>query len=299
MTDLFISIAGWLGESLLNFFDFLFFLAFLLFLFICLGHAFGYSILSGKAQRSLGLVFLCVLASILIFPAVVFYYMMDIKQGYSLGETYSMILNANEITKTTFFSFAISAAIPALLIGYWMSPSLDLPDIKKLAEEKASGLLEHWKKRTLYEQERKKTELEQRSAQLEAEEKSLREFEMKLRDYSSELSAQHTELEAEKAKARDSIEQAQAAIKESETRVKELSKSNLQLKSQIQRLIPKSRQYSEMKNFILSHMPKEEDRQNFLQWDKQCLEDISKDIRQNRKRKKAWQEIKISNSPKE
>lgn len=52
-----------------------------------------------------------------------------------------------------------------------------------------------------------------------------------------------------------------------------------------------------MKNFILSHMSKEEDRQNFLQWDKQCLEDISEEIRKNRKRKKAWQEIKIQNSP--
>ena len=57
MTDFLVSIAGWLGEFLLNFFDFVFFLAFLLCLFICLGHAFGYSILSGKAQRSLGLVF--------------------------------------------------------------------------------------------------------------------------------------------------------------------------------------------------------------------------------------------------
>lgn len=53
MTDLLVSIAGWLGQFLLNFFDFVFFLAFLLCLFICLGHAFGYSVLSGKAQRSL------------------------------------------------------------------------------------------------------------------------------------------------------------------------------------------------------------------------------------------------------
>ena len=125
MTDFLVSIAGWLGEFLLNFFDFVFFLAFLLCLFICLGHAFGYSILSGKAQRSLGLVFLCVLASIILFPTVVFYYMMDIKQGYSLSQTYSMILDANEVTKATFFSIAISAALPALLIGYWMNPSLD------------------------------------------------------------------------------------------------------------------------------------------------------------------------------
>ena len=154
MTDFLVSIAGWLGEFLLNFFDFVFFLAFLLCLFICLGHAFGYSILSGKAQRSLGLVFLCVLASIILFPTVVFYYMMDIKQGYSLSQTYSMILDANEVTKATFFSIAISAALPALLIGYWMNPSLDLPDIKKIAEEKASGLLERWKERTLYDQER-------------------------------------------------------------------------------------------------------------------------------------------------
>lgn len=69
------------------------------------------------------------------------------------------------------------------------------------------------------------------------------------------------------------IAQAEAAIKESEIRVEELSKSNLQLKNQIQRLIPKSRQYSEMKNFVLTHMSKEEDRQTFLQWDKKCLED--------------------------
>ena len=72
MTDFLVSIAGWLGEFLLNIFDFVFFLAFLLCLFICLGHAFGYSILSGKAQRSLGLVFLCVLASIILFPTVDF-----------------------------------------------------------------------------------------------------------------------------------------------------------------------------------------------------------------------------------
>lgn len=124
MTDFLVSIAGWLGEFLLNFFDFLFFLAFLLGLFISLGHAFGYSILSGKAQRSLGLVFLCVLASIVLFPTVVFYYMMDIKQGYSLSQTYSMILGANEVTKATFFSIAISAALPALLIGYWMNQAL-------------------------------------------------------------------------------------------------------------------------------------------------------------------------------
>ena len=254
MTDFLVSIAGWLGEFLLNFFDFVFFLAFLLCLFICLGHAFGYSILSGKAQRSLGLVFLCVLASIILFPTVVFYYMMDIKQGYSLSQTYSMILDANEVTKATFFSIAISAALPALLIGYWMNPSLDLPDIKKIAEEKASGLLERWKERTLYDQERKTSELEQRSQQIKAEEKSLKEFEIKLREYSRELSEQHTELDSEKAKAQNMIAQAEAAIKESEIRVEELSKSNLQLKNQIQRLIPKSRQYSEMKNFVLTHM---------------------------------------------
>lgn len=293
MTDFLVSIAGWLGEFLLNFFDFVFFLAFLLCLFICLGHAFGYSILSGKAQRSLGLVFLCVLASIILFPTVVFYYMMDIKQGYSLSQTYSMILDANEVTKATFFSIAISAALPALLIGYWMNPSLDLPDIKKIAEEKASGLLERWKERTLYDP----SELEQRSQQIKAEEKSLKEFEIKLREYSRELSEQHTELDSEKAKAQNMIAQAEAAIKESEIRVEELSKSNLQLKNQIQRLIPKSRQYSEMKNFVLTHMSKEEDRQTFLQWDKKCLEDVSEEIRKNRKRKKAWQEIKIQNSP--
>jgi hypothetical protein len=297
MTDFLVSISGWLGEFLLNFFDFVFFLAFLLCLFICLGHAFGYSILSGKAQRSLGLVFLCVLASIILFPTVVFYYMMDIKQGYSLSQTYSMILDANEVTKATFFSIAISAALPALLIGYWMNPSLDLPDIKKIAEEKASGLLERWKERTLYDQERKTSELEQRSQQIKAEEKSLKEFEIKLREYSRELSEQHTELDSEKAKAQNMIAQAEAAIKESEIRVEELSKSNLQLKNQIQRLIPKSRQYSEMKNFVLTHMSKEEDRQTFLQWDKKCLEDVSEEIRKNRKRKKAWQEIKIQNSP--
>jgi hypothetical protein len=178
-----------------------------------------------------------------------------------------------------------------------MNPSLDLPDIKKIAEEKASGLLENWKKRTLYEQERKASELEQRSQQIKAEEKSLKEFEIKLREYSRELSEQHTELNSEKAKAQNMIAQAEAAIKESEIRVEELSKSNLQLKNQIQRLIPKSRQYSEMKNFILNNMPKEEDRKNFLQWDKQSLKDISEEIRKNRKRKNAWQEIKIQNSP--
>ena len=127
----------------------------------------------------------------------------------------------------------------------------------------------------------------------------MKEFELKLREYSRELSEQHTELDSEKAKAQSMIAQAEAAIKESEIRVEELSRSNLQLKNQIQRLIPKSRQYSEMKNFILSNMPKEEDRQNFLQWDKQCLEDISEEIRKNRKRKKAWQEIKIENSQKD
>ena len=52
-----------------------------------------------------------------------------------------------------------------------MNPSLDLPDIKKIAEEKASGLLERWKERTLYDQERKTSELEQRSQQIKAEEK--------------------------------------------------------------------------------------------------------------------------------
>ena len=93
------------------------------------------------------------------------------------------------------------------------------------------------------------------------------------------------------------IAQAEAAIKESEIRVEELSKSNLQLKNQIQRLIPKSRQYSEMKNFILNNMPKEEERKNFLQWDKQSLKDIYEEIRKNRKRKNTWKEIKIQNSP--
>ena len=214
-----------------------------------------------------------------------------------MSQTYSMILDANEVTKATFFSIAISAALPALLIGYWMNPSLDLPDIKKIAEEKASGLLERWKERTLYDQERKTSEIEQRSQQIKAEEKSLKEFEIKLREYSRELSEQHTELDSEKAKAQNMIAQAEAAIKESEIRVEELSKSNLQLKNQIQRLIPKSRQYSEMKNFVLTHMSKEEDRQTFLQWDKKCLEDVSEEIRKNRKRKKAWQEIKIQNSP--
>ena len=38
------------------------------------------------------------------------------------------------------------------------------------------------------------------------------------------------------------IAQAEAAIKESEIRVEELSKSNLQLKNQIQSKIPKTRQ---------------------------------------------------------
>lgn len=174
-----------------------------------------------------------------------------------------------------------------------MNPGLDLPDIKKIAEEKASGLLEHWKKQTLYEQEQKTSELKRRSKQIEDEEKSLKEFEIRLREYSRELAEQRTELESEKEKAQKIIAQPKAAIKESETRIKELSKNNLQLKNQIQRLIPKSRQYSEMKNFILSHMSKEDDRQKFLQWDKQCLEDISRDIRKSRKRKKVWQEIKI------
>lgn len=209
MTDLLVSIAGWLGKFLLNFFDFVFFL----------GHAFGYSVLSGKAQRSFGLVFLCVLASIILFPTVIFYYMMDIKQGYSLSQTYSMILDANEVTKATFFSFAISATLPALPIGYWMNPSLDLPDIKKIAEEKTSGLLENWKKQKLYEQERKTSELEQRSQQIKAEEKSLKEFEIRLREYSRELSEQQTELNSEKAKAKNMIAQAEAAIKESDSKI--------------------------------------------------------------------------------
>lgn len=109
--------------------------------------------------------------------------------------------------------------------------------------------MERWKERTLYDQERKTSELEQRSQQIKAEEKSLKEFEIKLREYSRELSEQHTELDSEKAKAQNMIAQAEAAIKESEIRVEELSKSNLQLKNQIQRLIPKSRQYSENEEF--------------------------------------------------
>lgn len=292
MMDLFVAIAGWLGEFLLNFFDFIFFLIFLLVLFACLGGGFGFSILSGKVQKSWGSVFLCVLGSITLLPAAVFYCTMVIGQGYTMSEIYSMITSADKTAKLVFFSLILSSALPALLIGYWMNPVLDLPEIQKIAEDKASGLLERWKINTLYEQEKKEAELEQKSKQLKAKENSLRELDTKLRDYSRELAKQRTELEAEKKKAQTIIVQAKNAIKESEIRVEELSKSNLQLKNQIQRLIPKSRQYPAVRKVALRYLP-ENLHEKFNKWDKERLCLIAKSLKNSRTKKEAWEKIKL------
>ena len=47
-----------------------------------------------------------------------------------------------------------------------------------------------------------------------------------------------------------------------------------------------------MKNFVLTHMSKEEDRQTFLQWDKKCLEDVSEEIRKNENGRKRGKKLK-------
>lgn len=292
MIDFLLSAAGWLGEALLSIFDFLFFVAFLLALFYCLGCGFGLSIYSKKPAKSYSLFFFCTLASIVLFPLIILYCTMVIGLGYPVSDALSLVFNADKTTKFVFTAIALSVALPALLIGYWMNPGLDLPDIQKLADKKASELLEDWKEREQYEQKRKEVEIEQRSQQIEVQEKSLKNFETKLREMSQELVKQRKDLEHERKKAQAMIARAEAAIKQSESRVEELSNSNLQLKNQLQRLIPKSRQYPAVRKVVLRYLP-EDKHESFIAWDKNRIKAIEKSLRDKRNRNKPWEKIKL------
>lgn len=223
--------------------------------------------------------FSCFLGAAIALPLFIFSFSFLFVEDVGFSGLLNTLSNLDSTSKKLFLTGWLAASTSALAIGLLLSPAMVGRETEKIAEEKVVHFLE-----------KMRVDLEQKARDLEVRAGDLKNWSEHLDRQKEESLQRLVSAQRKMDQLRIAEKDSAAALKAAEERVEAVSQSNLRLKCQIQRILPKSRLHDEVLKVALQYIPN--DKKNaFIRWNKESLESISKELRNARRKNEPWQKV--------